>query len=76
MRHQNDRPLNRRNTYYVPSFYTLDAGVSWDFSFFRVGVMARNLTDSRHLVTESEIGDGQYYVATPRRFLGEVSFRF
>jgi iron complex outermembrane recepter protein len=76
LRHQNERPLNRRNTYYTPSFFTLDAGVSWDFSFFRVGVMARNLTDSRHLVTESEIGDSQYYVATPRRILGEVAFRF
>jgi iron complex outermembrane receptor protein len=76
LRHQNDRPLNRRNTYDVPSFFALDAGVSWTFPLFRVGVMARNLTNSRHLVTESEIGDGQYYVATPRRILGEIAFTF
>ena len=76
MRHQNQRPLTRRNTFYTPSFFMMDAGVSWDFPRFRVAVMGRNLTDSRPPLTDSEIGDSQYYVATPRRFLGEVTFRF
>jgi len=76
MRHQNQRPLNRRNTFYTPSFFMMDAGVSWDFPRFRVAVMGRNLTDSRPPVTESEIGDSQYYIAAPRRFLAEVTFRF
>ncbi|MGE5347466.1 MAG: TonB-dependent receptor [Acidithiobacillales bacterium] len=76
LRHQNERPLNRRNTYATPGFFEVDAGLSWDFPRFRVGVTGRNLTDSRPPVTESEIGDSQYYIATPRRFLGEVTFKF
>ncbi len=76
MRHQNQRPLTRRNTFYTPSFFMMDAGVSWDFPRFRVAVMGRNLTDSRPPLTDSEIGDSQYYIATPRRFLGEVTFKF
>ena len=76
LRHQNERPLNRRNTFYTPAFFELDAGLSWDFPRFRIGVVGRNLTDSRPPVTESEIGDGQYYIATPRRFLGEVTVKF
>ena len=76
MRHQNERPLTRRNTYYTPSFFMMDAGVSWDFSFFRLAVMGRNLTDSRPPITDSEIGDSQYYMATPRRIYGEVTFKF
>jgi iron complex outermembrane receptor protein len=76
MRHQNERPLNRRNTYYTPSFFEVDAGISWEFPHVRVGVMGRNLSNARPPVTESEIGDSQYYIASPRRFLGEVTVKF
>ncbi len=41
-----------------------------------LSVVGRNLGDSRHYVAESEIGDAQDYVAFPRRFWGEVAFRF
>ncbi len=76
LRHQTERPLNRRNTYTTPAFFEMDAGISWDFPHVRVGVTGRNLTDARPPVTESEIGDSQYYIATPRRFLGEVTLKF
>ncbi len=76
VRHQNRRPLNRRNTAYTPAFEELDAGVAWDFGRVRVGVTGRNLSDTPQPVADSEIGDGQFYLATPRRFLGEVTFKF
>ncbi len=76
VRHQNQRPLNRRNTFYTPSFFETDAGVSWDFGWARIAAVGRNLGDSRHYVNESEIGDSQFYVAAPRRFTAELTVRF
>ena len=76
LRHQNRRPLNRRNVDFTDSFFESDAGVGWDFRWGRISVVGRNLGDSRHYVAESEIGDSQFYVAPPRRFTAEVSFRF
>jgi iron complex outermembrane receptor protein len=76
LRHQNHRPLNRRNVNYTDSFFESDGGFGWDFLWGRISVVGRNLGDSRHYVAESEIGDSQFYVAAPRRFTAEVSFRF
>jgi len=76
VRHQNRRPLNRRNTFYTPSFFETDAGVSWEFAWGRLAIVGRNLGDSRHYIADSEIGDSQFYVAPPRRFTGELTFRF
>ncbi|HEX2758283.1 MAG TPA: TonB-dependent receptor, partial [Thermoanaerobaculia bacterium] len=76
VRHQNIRPLTRRNTFYTDAFYEWDAGASWEFSWGRVSLVGRNLGDDRHYTSDSEIGDSQFYVAPPRRFLGEIAFRF
>ena len=76
LRHQNRRPLNRRNVNYTDSFFESDAGFGWDFPWGRISVVGRNLGDSRHYVAESEIGDSQFYIASPRRFTAEVAFRF
>lgn len=76
VRHQGIRPLTRRNTFYAEAFYETDAGLSWAFRRGGLSVVARNLGDSRHYVADSEIGDGQLYVAAPRRFLAEASIRF
>jgi outer membrane receptor protein involved in Fe transport len=76
VRHQSQRPLNRRNTFWTGPFYEWDAGLSWVFPFGRVAVVGRNLGDDRHYVTESEIGDSQFYVAAPRRFSAELTWRF
>jgi len=76
VRHQGIRPLNRRNTFYTDSFYEWDAGASWEFSWGRVSLVGRNLGDDRHYTSDSEIGDSQFYVAPPRRFLGEITFKF
>jgi outer membrane receptor protein involved in Fe transport len=76
VRHQGIRPLTRRNTFYTESFYEWDAGASWEFPWGRVSLTGRNLGDDRHYVSDSEIGDSQFYVAPPRRFLGEIALRF
>jgi iron complex outermembrane receptor protein len=76
IRHQSQRPLNRRNTFFTDAFYETDAGVSWDFPFGRIAVVGRNLGDSRHYVSESDIGDSQFYVAPPRRYIAELTVRF
>ncbi|MDL2716670.1 MAG: TonB-dependent receptor [Acidobacteriota bacterium] len=76
VRHQGIRPLTRRNTFYTDSFYEWDAGASWEFSWGRVSLVGRNLRDDRHYTSNSEIGDSQFYVAPPRRFLGELTLKF
>jgi len=56
-----DRYLNKRNTALVPAFTTLDAGIGFRTERAEVRVDARNLTDRRDAVSESEFGDAQYY---------------
>jgi outer membrane receptor protein involved in Fe transport len=76
VRHQNHRPFDKINEAYMPSFYEWDAGASWSFGPVGLSLIGRNLGNSRHFVAESEIGDAQLYVAAPRRFAAEISFRF
>lgn len=56
-----DRYLNKRNTALAPSFSTIDAGVGYRMSRAEIRLDGRNLGDSRDPVSESEIGDAQYY---------------
>jgi len=76
MRYQGERPFNRRNTFFADAYTEWDAGVSYDHARWRLAVVGRNLGDDRHVVTESEIGDAQFYVAPPRRVSAEVTYRF
>jgi outer membrane receptor protein involved in Fe transport len=76
VRHQNQRSLTRRNTFYTPSFEEWDAGVHYEFSWGHVGVYGRNLADSRAYMSDSEIGDSQFYIAPPARFGAELTVRF
>ena len=76
VRHQGIRPYTRRNSFYAPAFYEWDAGVSWENEWLRLSFTGRNLGDDRHVVTESELGDAQFYLAPPKRFVGEVTFKF
>ena len=76
LRHQNHRPLNRRNTFYTPAFYQFEAGLSYVWNCFQLSVIGRNLTDSRPYTTESEIGDSQFYVAPPRGVSAQLTVNF
>jgi iron complex outermembrane recepter protein len=75
-RYQGERPFNRRNTFFAEAFTEWDAGLSYAHEHWSLSVVGRNLGDDRHVVTESEIGDAQFYVAPPRRFMAEVGYRF
>jgi outer membrane receptor protein involved in Fe transport len=75
-RSQGERPFNRRNTFFADAFTEWDAGLSYEQAHWRVTVVGRNLGDDRHVVTESEIGDSQLYVAPPRRVTASVGYRF
>ena len=76
VRHENQRPFDKINIAYMPSFYEYDAGLSYEMGMVRFSVVGRNLGDSRHFVAESELGDAQNYVAPPRRFVGEITVHF
>lgn len=76
VREQGARALTRRNTFFTPSFTEWDAGVSYERGPIRVAVTGRNLGDDRHPVSESEIGDSQFYLSAPRRVMGELTFHF
>jgi len=75
VRHQGERPFNRRNTFFADSYDEWDAGAWWEWKELRLAVTGRNLGDSRHVAAESEIGDSQFYVAPPRRVTAELTYR-
>ena len=76
VRYQGERPFNRRNTFFAEAYTEYDAGLSFDRGVWHVSAVGRNLGDDRHVTTESEIGDAQFYVAAPQRFQLEVGYRF
>jgi hypothetical protein len=76
VRHQSDRALDRDNIATLPAFEEYDAGASYTIKRYSIGVTGRNLGDDRHLVTESEVGDAQFYVASPARVTAQVTAQF
>ena len=76
LRHQGTRPLTRRNTFWTPAFDEVDAGLTYTVTRATVSVSGRNLGDSRHYVSESDVGDSQFYVAPPRRVSGQLTMTF
>lgn len=76
VRYSGARALDRLNLYETPAATELDLGASWDFPWGRLSFVGRNLGNSRHPVTDSEIGDGQLHISPPRRFTAEVMLRF
>jgi outer membrane receptor protein involved in Fe transport len=75
-RYQGKRPLDRDNLDFLEASTEWDAGVSYRRSPWMVTIVGRNLGDDRHVVTESEIGDSEFYIAAPRRFEVEATIRF
>lgn len=60
------RYLNRRNTAIAEPATTIDAGVVYRFPGSDLRLAARNLGNSRTPVSESEVGDAQYYLLPAR----------
>jgi iron complex outermembrane receptor protein len=72
VRYVGDRYLNKRNTALADAYTTLGAAIGYRVRRWEVRLDARNLTDERPPVSESELGDAQYYRLPARRF--DVTF--
>lgn len=55
------RYLNKRNTSKAGSYEVIDAMVGYRFHGWDLSLVGNNLGDARDPVSESELGDGQYY---------------
>ena len=77
LRYVGSRFLNKGNSVKADAYATLDARIGWKFTE-RWGAFldGENLTDRRDAVTESELGDAQFYRMPGRRVLGTVSYGF
>jgi outer membrane receptor protein involved in Fe transport len=60
------RYLNKRNTALAPDYVTYDAGIGYRFKDYEVRLDGWNLSDRRDPVSESELGDAQYYILPAR----------
>ena len=68
--------LNKRNTALAPGFTTLEIGVGYRTPRWQFFVNGRNLTDCRNPVSESELGDAQYYLLPARSVMAGLQFHF
>jgi iron complex outermembrane recepter protein len=71
-----NRYLNKRNTALAAPFATVDAGVGYRVGRSELRLDGRNLGDRRDPVSESELGDAQYYRVTARRVDITLGLRF
>jgi iron complex outermembrane receptor protein len=76
LRYAGDRYLNKRNTALAEGFGTIDVGVGYRLRQGEIRLDARNLTDRRDPIAESELGDSQYYRMPARRVDVGYSMRF
>ena len=77
LRYVGKRFLNKRNTAIAADYTTIDArlGYRWKGGWGAF-VDAQNLTNRRDAVSESEIGDAQFYRLSGRRVLFTIERRF
>jgi iron complex outermembrane recepter protein len=76
IKHTGNRYLNKRNTALADPFTTVDVGVGYRFGEYEVRADGRNLSDRRDPVSESELGDAQYYRLFARTFRVSLGLRF
>ncbi len=76
VKHTGDRYLNKRNTALASPFTTVDAGVGYRLERWELRLDGRNLGDRRDPISESELGDAQYYRLPARRIDVTVGVRF
>jgi iron complex outermembrane receptor protein len=68
--------LNQRNTAPSGGYATCSAGLGWREKAWEFRLSGQNLTDRRKPVSESELGDAQYYILPGRQMNASVRFRF
>ncbi|MEP7131233.1 MAG: TonB-dependent receptor [Sphingomicrobium sp.] len=77
LRYVGSRFLNKTNTVKSGAYATLDARAGWKFAKgWGVFVEGENLTDRRDPVTESELGDAQFYRLPGRRIFATLSYKY
>jgi outer membrane receptor protein involved in Fe transport len=70
------RYLNKRNTALAPGYAEVSASVGWRAAAWEIRLDARNIGDARDPVSESELGDAQYYRLPARRLDVAARLRF
>jgi iron complex outermembrane receptor protein len=70
------RVLDEQNEILAPSYYTWSAGLGYRAGPWTVRLDGYNLNDSRAPVSQSELGDGQYYLLPARAFRLGLGYRF
>ena len=70
------RFLNKRNTALADGYAVFAAGVGYRTSAWELRLDGHNLTDERPPVSESELGDAQYYRLPARRVDAMFTVRF
>jgi len=68
--------LNQRNTAPSPGYATYAAGLGWRERGWELRLSGANLTDQRKPVSESELGDAQYYLLPGRQVALRLTCRF
>jgi len=74
--HVGSRYLNKRNTASAEAYDTLDASLGLRLDHWVFCLSGRNLTDERPPVSESELGESQYYRLPARSYEFSVSRLF
>ena len=70
------RFLNKRNTARVGGYITWSAGFGYRGRSWDLRLDGTNLNNQREPVSESELGDAQYYLLPERRITLSASKRF
>ena len=76
MNYTGSRFLNQRNTATAGGFATVDLSAGYRTPRWELRIDARNVGDARDPVSESELGDSQYYLMTGRRVQSSFSLHF
>ena len=77
LRHVGSRLLNKGNTVTARAYTALDARAGWKFANgWGAFLEGENVSNRRDAVTESELGDAQFYRMPGRRVVGTVSYGF
>ena len=77
VRHQNQRPFDKINEAYMPSFFEYDIGLSYTFGVgARVGRRPQPRRQPPLRRPRARSATRRIYVAPPRRFLGELAVKF
>ncbi|MGD8376639.1 MAG: TonB-dependent receptor [Acidobacteriota bacterium] len=70
------RYLNKRNTAVAGAYTAFEAGIGYRFRRAEVRLDGANLSDVRDPISESELGESQYYLLPARRYRLSFIWRF